>query len=250
MSLLGARPQRRGLVDGLPFVGDDLLLLLFVPLLLLHQDRQRDVIGVARDDRLELPRTQEVLFALAQVQGHVGAARGLVDGFDLEVADALAAPAHALIGAEAGAPRLDRDAVGDDEAGVEADAELADQVGVLLLVTLQLGHELARAALGDGAQVLDRFVAAHADAVVADRQRLGLGVEQHAHFEVGGILVERRVVERLEAQLVAGVGRVGDQLAQEDLLVGVQRVRHQVQDLLDLGLERMGLFAHVSTKAG
>ena len=79
---------------------------------------------------------------------------------------------------------------------------------------------------------------------------LAVGVEQHPHFEVGRILVQRRVVERLEAQLVAGVRRVGDQLAQEDLLVGVQRVGHQVQDLLDLGLEGMGLFAHVGSGQG
>src|SRR3546814_7861782 len=47
-------------------------------------------------------------------------------------------------------------------------------------------------------------------------------------------------LDRLEAQLVAGVGGVGDQLAQEDLLVRVQRVRHQVQDLGDFGLEGAG----------
>ena len=42
--------------------------------------------------------SQELLFAFAQVQDHVGAARGLVDRLDLEVADAFAAPAHAFIG--------------------------------------------------------------------------------------------------------------------------------------------------------
>jgi hypothetical protein len=46
-----------------------------------------------------------------------------------------------------------------------------------------------------------------------------------------------RVVERLETQLVAGVGRVRDQLAQEDFLVGIQRVRDEVQQLRDFGLE-------------
>jgi hypothetical protein len=46
--------------------------------------------------------------------------------------------------------------------------------------------------------------------------------------------------DRLEAQLVAGVGRVGDQLAQEDLLVRVQRVGDQVQNLGDLGFELAG----------
>ena len=137
----------------------------------------------------------------------------------------------------AGAARLHRDAVGDDETAVEAHAELADEVGVLLLVALELRHELARAALGDGAQVRHGFVGAHADAVVADRQRLGVGVEGHPNLEVRRVFVQRRIVERLETQLVTGVRCVGNQLTQEDLLVGVQRVRDEVQDLLDLGLE-------------
>ena len=50
--------------------------------------------------------------------------------------------------------------------------------------------------------------------------------------------VQLGLVERLEAQLVAGVGGVRDHLAEEDLLVRVQRVGDEVQDLLDLGLER------------
>ena len=66
----------------------------------------------------------------------------------------------------------------------------------------------------------------------------------------GLVLVQRRLVERLEAQLVAGVRRVRDQLAQEDLLVGVQRVGDQVQQLLDLGLEGKGLFVHGSLSGG
>jgi hypothetical protein len=41
----------------------------------------------------------------------------------------------------------------------------------------------------------------------------------------------------LEPALVEGVGGVGDQLAEEDVLVGVERVDHQVEELLHLGLE-------------
>ena len=49
-----------------------------------------------------------------------------------------------------------------------------------------------------------------------------------------------RLGDRLEAQLVAGVGGVGDQLAQEDLLVRVQRMGDEVQDLGDFGFEFAG----------
>jgi len=48
---------------------------------------------------------------------------------------------------------------------------------------------------------------------------------------------KRAVVDGLKAQLVAGVRGVGDQLAQKNLFVGVQRVGHQVQQLGYFGLE-------------
>ena len=44
---------------------------------------------------------------------------GLGDGLDVELAGAFAAPAHAPGGRQAGAAGLDRDAVGDDEAGIK-----------------------------------------------------------------------------------------------------------------------------------
>ena len=62
------------------------------------------------------------------------------------------------------------------------------------------------------------------------------------YLRIGVALEERRVGHRFEAQLVARVGRVRHQLAQEDLLVPVQGVHHQVQQLLDLGLETEGFF--------
>ena len=82
--------------------------------------------------------------------------------------------------------------------------------------------------------------------VVGDGDGLGLGVEGHAHFEIRRVLEQLRVVQRLEAQLVAGVGCVGDQLPQENFFVGLQGVRHQVQQLGDFGLEIHGLLGHSS----
>ena len=164
------------------------------------------------------------------------------DRLDFELAGALGTPAHAVFGGDAGAARLHRDAVGHDEAAVEADAELADQLRILLLVAFQRCHEFARAALGDGAQVGHRLLGRHADAVVGDGDRLRLGIEVDAHLEVRRVFVEFGLVQRLEAQLVTGVRRVRDQLAEKDLLVRIERMGDEVQDLLDLGLEREGLF--------
>ena len=48
---------------------------------------------------------------------------------------------------------------------------------------------------------------------------------------------KRGVAHRLEPQLVGGVRSVRRELAQEDLLVAVERMDHQVEELLDLRLE-------------
>ena len=46
--------------------------------------------------------------------------------------------------------------------------------------------------------------------------------------------------DRLIAQLVAGIGRVRDQLAQENIGLRINRMHHQLQQFGDLGLERLG----------
>jgi hypothetical protein len=114
-------------------------LLLLVPLLLLHQDGQADVVGVLADDLFELPAVEVLGRVVAQVQDDAGAARGAGDGFDLEVAGAAADPAHAFLGFEAGTARLDGDLVGHDEARVKAHAELADQLASFFWSPLSCG---------------------------------------------------------------------------------------------------------------
>src|SRR5690606_33696915 len=86
-----------------------------------------------------------------------------------------------------------------------------------------------------------RLLAAHSDAIVddTDRARVAIMVDPDRKLRVGAQQLGR--VERLEAELVAGVGRIRDQLPQEDLAIAVQRVDHQVQELPDLGLEAQGL---------
>ena len=68
---------------------------------------------------------------------------------------------------------IDFDARCHHEGRIEADAELADQRGVALAVATASSHEGLGARLGDGAEIVDQLLAAHADAVVGDGQGLG-----------------------------------------------------------------------------
>jgi hypothetical protein len=125
---------------------------------------------------------------------------------------------------------------GDHERGVEAHAELADDVDVIALRGLFGLLELQAVGMGDGAQVLLQLVGVHADAVVGHRDGAGVLVEETRIFSssLPSWICGRQA---LEVQLVLGVGRVRDQLAQEDLAVRVDGVDHQVEQLLALRLE-------------
>ena len=204
------------------------------------------VVGVLPDEVAQPPLGEEAVgvvgvCALAQVENHVGAvvvgsgALALGRGLDGVALDAVGLPGEGLVGAE-GATH-DTDLVRHHERGVEPDAELADNVHVIALVLGVLLLELLRAGVRDGAEVLVELLLGHADAVVRDGNRARVLVEGQADRERGLVDLDVGVGEALEAQLVDGVRRVRDELPQEDLLVGVDRVDHEVEQLLALGLE-------------
>jgi len=201
------------------------------------------VVGILADDGLQPPGIEEFILPFAQVQDHVGATPGLFHPFHGKVALTAGFPAHGLIGGQAGAAGDHGDLVSNNEGRVETNAELADQVGVPGLVASQGAEEFLGAGLGDGAQVGNGLFPRHADAVVGDGEGAGGLVEGNTDLESGIVTIQGSVVERLEAQLVAGVGSVGDQLPQENFLVAVERMDHQVQQLPDFSLKTQGLLA-------
>src|SRR6185295_8492471 len=168
-----------------------------------------------------------------------------------ELAAAVGAPAPGL--AAPGAARDDLDARGDQEARVEADAELADQLGRRRAARLaDLLEEGLGARARDRAQVRDQLVVAHAHAAVVHAQRARLGIELEPDARLGLGRGELGLRQRLEAALVERVAGVRDQLAQEDLAVPVEGVDHQAEDFAGLGLETQGLarLAHGGDHSG
>ena len=245
---LGARtgPQRAGTVDGFPRFSR--LFFAFGGWFFFRQlDRQGDVVGVLLDHVAQAPAIGELFFFLLQVQDDAGAALWLVDGSDFKLALAFRRPVHTFCGWLTGTAAVHVDLVGHDERGVEAHAELTDQVRVLLLVTGEVLHEVGSAGLGDGTQVGDDVFAAHADAVVLEGHGTGVLVEAQANLQVGVAFEQLWLGQGLETQLVGGVGGVGDQFTQEDLLVRIQGMDHEVQQLLYLGLEAQRFFLSLHT---
>ena len=134
---------------------------------------------------------------------------------------------------------IDVDAVGDHEGRIEADAELADELGVVL-GGLEPFQEGARAGARDRAQRLGHLVAAHADAVVLDGEALVVRIGADGDARLRIVAEQLGPLDRLVAQLLAGIGRVGDQLAQEDVAVRIDRVDHEVEEPRNVGFEGFG----------
>ena len=119
--------------------------------------------------------------------------------------------------------------VGDHERRVKAHAELTDDIRVPGLLGVKLLTEAERAAVRDHAQILLQLLAAHTDAVIADGEGALLGVGRDGDGEVAAAETDALVRQAAVAELVDGVGRVGQKLTQEDLLVGIDGVNHQLQ---------------------
>ncbi len=156
-------------------------------------------------------------------------------GLDVEAGLAVAGPAIGLL--FAGFARDDFDLVGDHEGAVEADAELADEVGVLFGVAGELREEVLGAGAGDGAEVRDEVVFAHADAGVGDGEGVVRFVELEIDAGVEGEALEGLVGQGEVTQLIERVGGVGDELAEEDLRMRVEGVNDELQELTDFCLE-------------
>ena len=141
-----------------------------------------------------------------------------------------------------GGARHHVDAIGDEVGTVEAHPELTDERQILAVA---LGLELREKRLGPRprhrSQIAHQLVVRHPRAAVLQREGslLLVGDDGNLQRDVAG--QERRIGEGAEAQPVQRVRRVGDELAQEDLFVAVERVDDQVKHLRDVGLEGVRL---------
>lgn len=84
----------------------------------------------------------------------------------------------------------------------------------------------------------------HTNTGIPDGQGLGLSVGDDVDTEVLARVELGRVGKRLIADLVKGIGGVGDEFTQENLLVGVDGVDDEGEELRDLSLELEGFGRH------
>ena len=163
------------------------------------------MIGVAAYQRTQPPAVGELFRVFLQVQHDGGASLRPLDRLDRELAVSLRLPAHTGGRGLAGLARQHLDFLGDDERRIEADAELTDQLRILLLVAGELAEEVRGAGFRDRPEMGDGLLPVHANAVVPDRDgaRFGVVLDPDTEFGVPG--QQFGVAERQEAELVVRV---------------------------------------------
>ncbi len=211
-------------------------------------DRIGDKVGILLHRLTHDPFVGEVLKAVVRIAGFErkrdGRSRAVAfGGFNAVAPPAVTLPKHRFC--IASLAREHSNLVGGHEGGVEADAKLADQLGGITLTarTFELFEKFSGARLCERAEVRDHIVAVHPDAVVHNRERSRFGVCD----ELDTQLVRRQKLgldHPFETHLVDGVTGVRDQFAEEHFFVGIERMDHQVEELLDLGLEFVLFGAH------
>ena len=206
-----------------------------------HDDRVLDEVGELLDHLPEPPFLQELLLVLLEMERDVGPVRLLFHRLHGELAFSGGDPADALVFRAAREARDHRHPVGHHERRVESHAELADHFGPAGFVGLLQGlEERPGARLRDGAELVDDGFAGHPRAVVGNRQRVLVLVGDQPDLPLGVAVQQVAVVDGIETDLVDGVAGVADQLAEEDLLVGIERMGDQVKDLPQFALEFHG----------
>ena len=195
-----------------------------------HLDGIADVVGVLLDQVAQLIALEEagillILRVGLELQNDISTGALPLAGRDGIAVGAGGLPHKRLIRAVLLGDH--RHSLSHHKGRIEAHAKLADDVHVGILGKLLL--KLQRAALGDGTQVFLHLLLGHADAVIGDGEQAVLLVGLDGNGKVLPAQAHILVGERQVGQLVDGVGGVGDDLPEEDLLICIDRVNHQIQ---------------------
>ncbi|KAI9155186.1 putative sterol O-acyltransferase 2 [Paramyrothecium foliicola] len=234
------------LLDLLSLLVGDLLLGL---LLDVEVDGVGDELGVLLDDLLDLALVQVLGLLILEVEDDGStAAKGLTVGVgdDVEGTTGAGLPDVLLVIVVLGD---DADLVSDEVGRVETDTELADHGNIS--TSSQSLHELLGTGAGNCTQVVDKvleivsivsvlgvtYSLGHTNTGITDGKGLGLLVGDDVDAEVLARVKLAGVGQSLVADLVEGIGGVGHQLTEEDLLVRVDGVDDEGEKLRDLSLE-------------
>ena len=203
----------------------------------MHLDRHGKMVCIFGNQTAQPPFVQKLICVAAQMQGYFGAPLGFGDGFHLKLGFTGGNPANAPGCLAAGFSGFYGYLVRNNKCGVKTNAKLANQKGIFLFITGQGFQKMGRAGFGNGAEVFNHFLAAHAYAVVCDGKGAGRRVQVHKNRKVGLAAEQALIRQHSKTQPVHCIRGIGYELPDEHLPIRVKRVNHEVQQLLCLRLK-------------
>ena len=130
----------------------------------------------------------------------------------------------------------------DEIRGVETHTELTNHANI---GTSGDGfHESTGSGLGNCSEIVDEIRLLHTNTSILDGQRVVGAIWNDLNFEIWLSLELFWLNNSLVSDFVESVGTVGDELSQEDLLVGVESVDDKRHQLLDVSIECKYFFTH------
>ena len=196
----------------------------------IHADGITDIIGIFLHEvfHAEGGEIIAVFFFFGiffEIECNFGPGGFFFAGFNGVTVGAFGSPAVGGIGAEG--LTFHHDPVADHKSGIEAHAELTDDLnifrfGIFLFKSL-------RTALSDGAEIVFQFIGGHADAVIGNFEDAFPFVEIDTDLKIIFAQTDGFIGQGTEIELINGVGSVGDQLTEKNFLMGIDRIDHQIQ---------------------
>ena len=126
----------------------------------------------------------------------------------------------------------DRHRISYHEGRIKADTELADEVFVrriAVLGFLQFFQKGFRPRFGNGPQILHQVFFIHAQAIIGNSQRVGIGIGCQVDFKSRIPFQDVAVGQRFIMKLIDCIGCVGYEFTQENFMIRIDRMNHQVQ---------------------
>lgn len=134
------------------------------------------------------------------------------------------------------------------ERRIKAHAKLPDERRIHraasrgLRLRLELLDERLRSRMRNRPEIFNQLAMRHADARIRERDCLRRLIRRDGHLQRRIRLDDFLPARLQEAQFLRGIRRIRNQLADEDLLIRVERMDDKIEKLRDLGLELMFLW--------
>ena len=113
------------------------------------------------------------------------------------------------------------DLVSDQKSGIETNTELANKSHGIVTTLSRSFQELGRSRSCNGSQIVNQIRLGHTDTPITNGEGLLLRVRFNVDLHVFTSILKGLIGQHQKADLLKGIGSIGDQLTKEDILVRI-----------------------------